>query len=80
MSDDKIENLIFYAVMCRPAIQISLCGDFIGPERTNGNFIFQNGISRTSFPAIKLAQCRMASGLVILRQSKVAIWRKKKGR
>jgi len=66
--------------MRRPAIQISLCGDFISPERTNGNFIFQNGIWWMPIPAIKLAQYRMASGLVILRQSKVAIWLKKKGR
>jgi hypothetical protein len=55
------------------AIQISLCGDFTGAERTNGTFIFPNGISKRTGSPERPKQYGVAAGLVFFVQSKGAI-------
>jgi hypothetical protein len=55
------------------AIQISLCGDFAGVERTNGTFILPNGISKRTGSPERAKHYAVASALVNFVHSKGAI-------
>jgi hypothetical protein len=55
------------------AIQISLCGDFTRAERTNGTFIFPNGISKRTGSPERPKHYGVASALVNFVHSKGVI-------
>jgi hypothetical protein len=59
--------------MCWSAIQISLCGDFTGAERTNGTFILPNGISKRAGSSERPKNYAVASALVNFVHRKGAI-------
>jgi hypothetical protein len=55
------------------AIQTSLCGDFAGAERTNGTFIFPNGILKGTGNPERPKNYGVAFALVNFVHSKGAI-------